>query len=78
MDRSEEVDEAAVFLCGYHALLESDTQDVGILVVELVDVSVVHNVSGDEEVREVGCKSSVLSMLHCSGGFVVVYCAIRG
>ena len=54
MDRSEEVDEGVVFLCGYHALLESDTQDVGILVVELVDVSVVHNVSGDEEVREVG------------------------
>jgi hypothetical protein len=72
VDSSEEADEGAVFLCGQHALLESDTQDVGVLVVELVDASVVHNASRDDEVGEVGHESGVLSMLHCGGGFVVV------
>ena len=43
-----------------------------ISVVELVDDGVVYNVSGDEEVGEVGHESCVLSMFHCGGGFVVV------
>jgi hypothetical protein len=57
VDGSEEVDEGAVFLRGYHALLESDFHNMGVLVVELVDVGVVYRASCDEEVREIGRES---------------------
>lgn len=54
-------------------LLEIYTHDVGVLVVELVNACFVHNISGDKDVGEVGHESGVLSMLHCGGGFEVVY-----
>ena len=38
-------------------MLESDSHDVGVLVVKLVDLGVVHHVSSDEEVREIGHES---------------------
>ena len=58
-------------------MLESDTHGVGVLVVELVDACVVHNISGDDEVGEVGHGSGALSMLHCGSGYVVVCLVVR-
>ena len=56
VDCSDEVDGGAVFLCGWHALVD------GVLVAELVKVRVIHNISGDEEVGEVGRESGVYSV----------------